>query len=51
MIRYTWGVDGYGRAHICMEGEWKVIFSMISDHGQIGVWILEEQDKKEQTIE
>ena len=47
MVRYTWGVDGQDRAHICIDGEWEVIFSMISDHGQIGVWILEEQDRKE----
>lgn len=47
MSRYTWGVDGFGRAHICLVGKWEVIFSMISDHGQIGVWLLEKQDNKE----
>lgn len=46
MSIYTWGVDGYGRAHICKVGEWEVVFSMIGYHGQIGVWLLEEQDER-----
>ena len=46
MSKYTWGVDGYGRAHICLVGEWVTLFSMIGYHGQIGVWLLEDQDNK-----
>ncbi len=51
MSIYTWGVDGYGRAHICRVGEWVALFSMIEDHGQIGVWLLEHQDNKEKNNE
>lgn len=48
MIRYTWGVDGYGRAHICREGEWVILFSMINGNpGLIGKWLFEEQDDRE----
>ena len=41
---YSWGVDGYGRAHICKSNN-VIILSMIDGCcGQLGVWILEEQD-------
>lgn len=29
MHNYTWGVDGYGRQHICREGSNVVIFCVI----------------------
>ena len=48
MSRYTWGVDGHGRAHICREGEWVILFSMIDGNcGLLGKWLFEEQDLNE----
>ena len=44
MSAYTWGVDGYGRAHICKRYSNVVLFCMLSGSGQSGVWILESQD-------
>ena len=41
---YTWGVDGYGRAHICKRDSNVILFCMISGCGIGGVWILESQD-------
>ncbi|MFT5708004.1 MAG: hypothetical protein ACI9ES_002306, partial [Oceanospirillaceae bacterium] len=43
MSIYTWGVDGYGRAHISKRGSNVIIFSMITGNGIGGVWILEAQ--------
>jgi hypothetical protein len=51
MSRYTWGVDGYGRAHICREGEWVVLFSMIDGHcGLVGKRLFEEQELNENAL-
>jgi hypothetical protein len=45
---YTWGVDGYGRCHICKRQSNVVLFCMIGEGGgQCGVWILEAQDLDE----
>lgn len=42
--KYSWGVDEYGRAHICRDDN-LIILSMLDGYcGQVGVWILEEQD-------
>jgi hypothetical protein len=44
---YNWGVDCEGRAHI-HKGDGVVILSMLKGYcGQIGVWILEEQDSEQ----
>lgn len=44
LSKYSWGVDGYGRAHIC-ESNNVIILSMLGGYcGQIGVWMLEEQE-------
>ena len=43
MSNYNWGVDGYGRAHICNSDN-VIIFIMIDGGGQMGIWILEAQD-------
>ena len=40
----SWGVDGYGRAHI-IDNNNQVIFCMIDGCGKLGVMILEEQQK------
>lgn len=45
--KYGWGVDGYGRAHICKDDDNTVLLCMISGTGIEGVWMLEEQDEKE----
>ncbi len=51
MGRYTWAMDGYRRAHICREGEWVVLFSMLyGTPGCIGKWMLEDQDKRSKAI-
>tara|TARA_R110000764_G_scaffold146819_1_gene234607 strand:- start:4642 stop:4830 length:189 start_codon:yes stop_codon:yes gene_type:complete len=43
---YTWGVDGYGRAHISKRQSNVVLFCMIGEGGGMaGVWILEGQDR------
>lgn len=44
MSDYTWGVDGYGRAHICKRRSNIILLCMISGGGQTGVWMLESQD-------
>ena len=44
---YTWGVDGYGRAHICKKQSNVILLCMISGGGIGGVWILEAQDRDE----
>lgn len=44
MSTYTWGIDGYGHAHICRSNNNIVIFCMIDGGGQMGVWLLESQD-------
>ena len=44
MSDYTWGIDGYGRVHICKKTDGIILFSMINGGGQMGVWILESQD-------
>ena len=45
MSDYTWGVDGYGRAHICKRSDGIVLLCMIgAGGGQAGVWLLESQD-------
>ena len=45
MSDYTWGIDGYGRAHICKKQSNVVLFCMVgSGGGKGGVWILESQD-------
>ena len=43
MCKYSWGVDGYGRAHICNDKN-EVVFCMFDGGGQMGVWILDSQD-------
>ena len=46
--KYGWGVDGYGRAHICKEGDNVIIYSMINgNHALVGAWDLEEQEENE----
>ena len=42
---YTWGIDGFGRAGIARKGDMVVILMMIDGSGQLGVWMLEEQDQ------
>lgn len=49
--KYSWGVDGKGRAHICKNGDNLVILCMISGTGIEGVWILEEQEQHEQPVQ
>ena len=45
-LNYNWGVDGYGRAHLCKEGDNLIIFSMIDGSGLLGAMILQEQDQQ-----
>lgn len=48
--KYSWGVDGYGRAHICANDDNIVLLCMLSGScGQLGVWMLEEQDNEQNT--
>lgn len=49
--KYSWGVDGKGRAHICRDGDSVVILCMINGGGQEGVWLLESQDLDEELEE
>lgn len=44
---YSWGVDGYGRAHICLSKGNEVLLCMISDSGMAGVWMLGDQDNED----
>lgn len=45
MSKYTWGVDGYGRAHICLRSDMIVLLSMFkSNSGRLGVLMLEDQE-------
>lgn len=45
MSRYTWGMDGFGRAHVCKDGEFIVLLCMLLGvSGLEGRWMLEEQD-------
>lgn len=44
MSRYSWGVDGYGRAHICERHGSVILFCMLpSYHGSLGVLMIDEQ--------
>lgn len=43
-IKYNWGFDGKGRAHMYIDNDMTVIFCMFDGGGQMGVWLLESQD-------
>lgn len=48
MSRYSWGVDGYGRAHICERYGRTALFCMLPGyHGSIGVFMLDEQQTQQ----
>lgn len=43
MSTITWGVDGFGRCHICRDGEWVILFSGLPGiSGKVLVWVYEE---------
>jgi len=42
--KYNWGVDGKGRANICMKSDRVIIFCMICGTGYEGARLLQEQD-------
>lgn len=48
--KYSWGVDGKGRASICKADDRIIILCMINGTGTEGVWILEEQENKSAKI-
>lgn len=51
MSRYTWGLDGYGRAHVAKRDDLVILFCMLPGNGgQIGVWDLEDQDASENNL-
>ncbi len=48
MSRYSWGVDGFGRAFIDKDRDCQIIFCLLpGNSGGVGVDLLEEQDKRE----
>ena len=45
--KYSWGIDGLGRAHLYIPPSQIIIFTMIDGCGRLGQIILEEQDENE----
>lgn len=45
MVKYVWGMDGYGRAHVGREDNLIVLLCMLPGvSGLEGRWMLEDQD-------
>jgi hypothetical protein len=43
MSRFTWGVDGFGRCHLCEKGDNKILFSgLLGVSGMELVWVYED---------